>query len=118
MEIDQALTIMESLTKDCINSISTLGEYGDEIAIALYEEIKVIKEATKPCTNYEQMLVRMTRPLPIESAPKDGAYIDIFDKYTRITDVKWNEKEQCFMRSGIKCNGATHWLPIPQVKVE
>jgi len=45
MEIEQAIEMSEALTSDNEHSISTLGSYGDEIAVLLLSKIIEQKEA-------------------------------------------------------------------------
>ena len=40
MELWQAIEMVESLLSDNEQSISSLGDYGDEVAILLYEELE------------------------------------------------------------------------------
>jgi hypothetical protein len=64
--------------------------------------------------------------LPIETAPKDGTYIDVWTRNgERVTDAKWEVKKNrwvhwgfsnfdnmCFVRLD---SFPTHWMPLPAV---
>lgn len=67
------------------------------------------------------LLLQITKPLPIESAPKDGTVIDIFSPtYGRVVDVSYGECYKAWHKptrlTTLIVKDATHWLPIPQVK--
>ena len=102
------------IIKLCIGAISTIQE---------------LKYAANDTTEYEiicrleQMINKMSKyefvikPLPIETAPKDGTVIDIWYKNERIPNVYWNEEHEMWRDdSGDYFDDATHWLPIPTIE--
>ena len=49
---------------------------------------------------------------PIETAPRDGTVIDLWDsEFGRITEQWWDEDDGCW--SGFGPENITHWMPLP-----
>lgn len=62
----------------------------------------------------------MTSWQPIETAPKDGAPVDLWDDGRRLTDYSWEQLTPTngFFSPNVSgpsvVREATHWMPIPE----
>ena len=68
-----------------------------------------------------------TQPwLPIETAPKDGTVIDLWNNGDRYADAKWLRGEWCYLgldgfdvMNWVPLGGrTTHWMPLPATPSE
>lgn len=101
--------------KLCVGAISTIQKLKyDANNTSEYEIISRLESMVNKLCKYEYTF----EPFPIESAPKDGTVIDIFNRNGRATDVYWNPVYDSWSNGRNHYSDATHWLPIPQVKGE
>jgi len=99
-----------------------------ESGIEVNEEVPATDAARTVLDHIKDMLPDDVQWRPIETAPKDGTVIDLWDgKYMhRVTNVRWGhqrwqdgkpvgEKEWGLITHDGK---PTHWMPLPQSPIE
>lgn len=99
---------------------------------AVRAAIEGVTEPASPKAETEFFVFDEFAPLPepaspwrdIESAPKDGTYIDLWANNERISDARWNDRQRRWEAwslgdyDGMEfisiAGNPTHWMPLPE----
>lgn len=121
-EKDKRIAYLEVMANNAAGGFAELHERIERLQAAVVEkdaEIERFRVAHVALTGLkndaerevEQLKARVKEWQPIESAPKDGTVIDIWANGHRITDVWFDDDDNCWV-CGYADNLITHWMPI------